>query len=288
MKQNFRKAAIVMMISILALSGTFGVFGQSSNENPTSYYSNWAMVIDGAVNNPLTLSINDLAIMPKIEIWGTIYCNGDPVAQGTWGGVPISDLVNQAGLHKGASNLEFKAYDGYTIKVAVADAIQKRLIIAYELDGQPLKEALRLVVPGYPGNFWISQITEMKVTSSTNYDIGPKPTMQTPKPTIAPFPTKAPTPTPTQRPSPTPEFTEIPTLSPTPAQISQISPKQDTPQIVSQQNHQQQTTITSFVSNYSLLILVVSVSVSIAVSLLFLKRRANTHTSEPVEPSNLE
>ncbi len=216
--------------------------------------------------------------MPKTEVWGSIYCDRELVTEGTWGGVLVSDLLNQTGLLKGASTLEFHAYDGYIIKVAVA--LQKNIAVAYELDGQPLKESLRLVPPGYPGNYWISQITEIKVTTLTNYDIGPAhPTpTPTPKPTMPLPPTKPPTPTPTQRPSPTPEPTEQPATTPTPTPISSISPEPVTSQITTQQNHQEPFSTPDSASYYSLPMLAVTIAVSVAVLFLFLRRRANTRT----------
>jgi hypothetical protein len=133
-----------------------------------------------------------------------------------------------------------------------------------------------LVVPGYPGHYWINQITEMKVTSSTNYDIGPKPPTPTPKPTMPPPPTKAPTPKPTQQPSPTPKPTETPTATPIPSPISPISPKPDIPQLANQQTNQEPATKTDHASHYNLPLLTAIITVTIALSLLFLSRKANT------------
>ncbi len=285
MKHHFLKTALIVMLSVMALSGVVEVLGQDSTDNPTSLYPNWGLVIDGAVSHALSLSVNDLAAMPKTEVYGAIYCDNVLVTQGTWGGVQVSALLNQAGLLTGASNLEFQAYDGYTIKAAVS--YQQRLMIAYELDGQPLNETLRLVAPGYPGNYWISQITEIKVTSSKNYDIGPwspTPPPRTPKPTMPPPPTKAPTPTPTQQPSPTPEPTETPVTTPTHTPISSISPEQDTSQLASQQNNPEP--VSAF--RYSLPILAVAITVAIAVAFLFLRRRADTRAKkEPILSSHL-
>ncbi len=40
------------------------------------------------------------------------------------------------------------------------------VIIAYELDGNPLKENLRLVLPGTSGNLWISMIASITLSST--------------------------------------------------------------------------------------------------------------------------
>ena len=275
MNQHFRVAALMVALLFIILTGTVEVLGQDSIDNPTSYYSDWVVAISGAVTNPQRLSINDLAAMPKTEVWGSIYCDGELVVEGTWEGVLVSDLINKTDLLKSASNLEFHAYDGYTIRVEVATAIQRKFTIAYELDGQPLKEALRLVVPGYPGNYWINQITEIKVTSSTNYDIGPKPPTPTPKPTMPPLPTKPPTPTPTQQPTTTPKPTETPTAAPTSTPILPATPEPTSIQLANEQTDQEPASGSYSPSYNTIIILAVTITMSMIVSFLFLRRKAN-------------
>ena len=266
----------------MALNSTVEVLGQNSTDNPTSNYSDWMLAINGAVNNTLRLSVNDLVAMPKTVAWGTIYCYGEPVTEGTWGGVLLSNLISQAGLLKSASNLEFHAYDGYIIKVAVA--YMKNMIIAYELDGQPLKEHLRLVPLGYEGNYWINQITEIRVTSSTNYDIGPAPvrTTPTPKPTMPRPPTKAPTSTPTQQQSTSPEPTELP-ATPIPTPILPISPKPDTSQIATQQEQQEPATTPDSASYNNIPMLVITIVIVVTTLFLFLFRKTNN----PIYPKKV-
>jgi hypothetical protein len=111
--------------------------------------------------------------MPKTEVEGAIYCGRNLVSTGTWGGVQISYLLQLADADPTGTNLEFHASDGYQINVAVEAALVQGFIIAYELNGQPLNEVLRLTLPGYPGNFWISMITEVILTKTTEFNIGP-------------------------------------------------------------------------------------------------------------------
>jgi outer membrane biosynthesis protein TonB len=46
-------------------------------------------------------------------------------------------------------------------------AIQPSVIIAYEVDGLPLSEMLRLVLPGENGNQWIALITSISMSATT-------------------------------------------------------------------------------------------------------------------------
>jgi hypothetical protein len=237
-----RLSSIALVTSVLLLP-LFGFLGQTSSVKaaPSGVNQQWTLIIDGSVANPLTLTVNDLAVMPKSEVTGVIYCGRLFVASGTWGGVSVSYLLSQVALEPGASNLEFRAEDGYQINVAVEAAYTQGFIIAYELDGQPLNEVLRLAVSGYPGNFWIHSITRITVTKTTNYNIGPNyytseanhvSSSPTPKPTATPKPTPIQTPPPTQRPTATPQATQTP--SPTPSDSSTVEPL-PTPSL--QENH---------------------------------------------------
>ena len=291
--------------AILVLSLTLTIFGGFSTKTyGTEYapaadvYSKWRLVIDGAVGNPLRLSLNDLAAMPKAEVNGAIYCGISMGASGNWGGVKISHLLKIAAVDIAATNLEFRADDGYAINVAVEAALQQGLIIAYDLDGQPLVEVLRLTLPGYPGNFWISTITKITVTTSIDYNIGPNyytaqlggghpESSPTPQPTAAPKPTpfRLPTPPPVQQPTSTPQPTQMPILTesvPTtvfpslvPAQPETQPTDKSNVQLFNEPQNPEFSPNSNMVSYYIYLIVFAAVVVSLAAGLIFLKCRQN-------------
>jgi hypothetical protein len=277
LRNRVRETALLFMLCMIALSGACNVFGQDTTPTPPDYTSSWILIFDGAVNRPLSLSVGDLEALPKTEAYGSIYCDRNLVTQGTWGGVLVSYLVNQAGLAPDATNLEFRAYDGYIIKVSAKTASEQGFIIAYEMDGQPLNEALRLVVPGYPGNFWISQINEIRATISTNYDIGPVVPTPTPPPTPLSFKTMPTLPPP--RPTPTPEPTEMPTASATASTPTpQTSSGSNTSQLADQQMQQEPSPVQNPTTSSDLLILATIVTAAIGVSLLLFKRKSKQVT----------
>lgn len=117
--------------------------------------------------------MSDLQGMSQTPVSGTIYCEGVLVADGAWIGVPIETLLQAAGADASATNLEFYASDGYNINVSTSYAFVNNPIIAYEYNGKPMSDDLRLVLPDQTGNFWISLITEIRVTYSDAYSIGP-------------------------------------------------------------------------------------------------------------------
>jgi hypothetical protein len=195
-------------------------------------------MVDGAIKNTLIFSLADLTALPKSEVYGALYCGPELVYIGNWGGVLVSSLLEKAGVEPSARTVEFHAQDEYVIKVALPTAYG--LTIAYELNGNPLPETLRLVLPGYPGNYWISWILEITVSTSADYDVGSEQYSSnpvtlpstTPDLMTVPHPTTFPeTPSPTQQPTPTlptitPESTPTPQTTQTPSPSQTPNPTQ--------------------------------------------------------------
>jgi len=230
MKKSFLKISLVALTIGLLLPSSISVFGQDTGNNGTNTIIDygWQLVIDGAVAHPLSLSIPDIASMPKTKVNAELWCEGLLIDDGDWGGVLISTLLEQAEISPDATNLEFHASDGYRINVSTTAA--NSLIVAYELDGQPLTEMLRLVLPDYPGYYWISSITKISVTMSTDYNVFIPPTnggpitTPIPAPTMSPKPTSSPSPVTTQQPTSTPQPSQTPILNVTATPSTSPSP----------------------------------------------------------------
>ena len=104
--------------------------------------------------------------MPESTVSAALYCYGSLVTSGNWGGVSLSYLLQQAGMDPSVSSIDFRAQDGYTVQIPLQVAMQPSVIIAYENDGSPLSEGLRLVVPGANGNIWITLITSITMNAT--------------------------------------------------------------------------------------------------------------------------
>ena len=106
--------------------------------------------------------------------------SGDPWAPGAigtaeWRGVPLADVLRAAGAAEGAGHVAFSCADEchvngktfhYGASIPVAKALGPEVLLAYEMNGAPLKAEhgapLRLVVPGYAGvrsPKWLHTIT---------------------------------------------------------------------------------------------------------------------------------
>ncbi len=118
-------------------------------------------------NATLALNCTELHAMPKTTVNANLSCYGLLVADGEWGGIKLLSLLNQAGLDPTVASVYFVATDGYAVSIPIGTALRDDVIVAYELNGEPLSEGLRLVIPDSNGNIWISMITSITMDLAT-------------------------------------------------------------------------------------------------------------------------
>ena len=152
----------------------------------------WTLEVDGAVERPMSLSLEDLRGRPTVTSAVTFECAGngrallDPrplsqpwlleaVGTGEWTGAPLAALLEEAGVAEGAVEVLFTALDrgvegeieqDFQRSLPLADALRPEVLLAWGLNGGPLPPQhgfpLRLVVPGWYGMTnvkWLSRIT---------------------------------------------------------------------------------------------------------------------------------
>jgi DMSO/TMAO reductase YedYZ molybdopterin-dependent catalytic subunit len=95
----------------------------------------------------------------------TLYCYGNIVTGGNWGGVSLGYLLQQTGMEPASASIDFIAIDGYRVSIPLWLAMQAQVIIAYQKDDLPLSEGLRLVLPGENGNLWIKSISTIAMST---------------------------------------------------------------------------------------------------------------------------
>ncbi|MEO5709279.1 MAG: sulfite oxidase [Nocardioidaceae bacterium] len=118
--------------------------------------------IHGMVDKELNLSFEDLLSRKMIEKRITLTCVSNPVGgkylgNATWIGVPIRDLLEEAGVKSGADAVKSTSADNMTIGTplqALNDA-NRDAILAVAMNGEPLPLEhgfpVRMVVPGLYG-----------------------------------------------------------------------------------------------------------------------------------------
>ena len=135
---------------------------------PDIDFANYRLEVSGKVDNPLSLSYDQLRCMPRIEVECTLVCAGFFEDRTTWAGVPLSYMLDQAGVQEGAQRLRLVSADGYATQVSLESARQQDSFLAYEWEGEPLPILhgfpLRAVFPALNGNDWVKWLVSIEVS----------------------------------------------------------------------------------------------------------------------------
>jgi DMSO/TMAO reductase YedYZ molybdopterin-dependent catalytic subunit len=151
----------------------------------------WRLKLDGVVNRPLTLSMDDLKKMPRVELVAVLECAGNgrsfyqprvagtqwafgSVGNGRWMGVRFRDVLERAGVRDSAQNILLDGVDvplgkmpDFQRTLPVKKALHPDTLLAYEMNGQPLPVEhgfpLRLIVPGWAGDSWVKWLQHIEV-----------------------------------------------------------------------------------------------------------------------------
>ncbi len=156
---------LVVAIAALAMAPmlSFSMLAFGSDDSGSL---EWRFNVTGLVGRPLNLTLAELKMMPRTTEYAVLYCVDFPgvvVMQGNWSGVRLSYLLDQAGINTEAVKIALNASDGYSTDLSVARGMQDDVLVAYEKDGVPLTEVLRLVVPDSWGYKWISQLRSIEL-----------------------------------------------------------------------------------------------------------------------------
>ncbi len=164
----------------------------------------WRMEVNGLVERPLSLTLRDLENLPSRSLFVTLECAGNgratitpkvdgvpwglgAVSTAEWTGVPLTEVLDRAGVRAQARQLLFRGADRGTVarepdpiqyerSLDVDYARESDAILAYAMNGEPLPVEhgypLRLVVPGFYGMAsvkWLSEISAIAETFDGYY-----------------------------------------------------------------------------------------------------------------------
>ena len=145
--------------------------------DPTS----WTLMIKGRVRRELSFTFDDLLRRPMIERFVTLACvsnevGGDLIGNARWLGVPLKDLLDEAGVEAGADQVVSRSVDGFTAGTPTAVLTDGRdAMIAIGMNGVPLPVKhgfpARMVVPGLYGYVSATKwLSELELSSFGDFD----------------------------------------------------------------------------------------------------------------------
>jgi len=155
--------------------------------------SSWRLAIGGQVRHSIRLSLEELKSKPATSLVITLECAGNgrarlsprPLSQpwlcegvGTaeWTGARLSSILSEVGLLESAREVVFTGLDRgvqggvpqhYERSLSITDAVSNHVLLAYEMNGQPLPPQhgfpVRLVVPGWYGMAHVKWLRSISV-----------------------------------------------------------------------------------------------------------------------------
>jgi len=134
--------------------------------------ASWRLELGGLVDSPLSLTLDELRAMPAVSYYHTLSCisnpvGGDLISTTRWTGVRAMDVLNLAGMRSNAQELFIEAADGFYESVEMADLLDERTILAYDMNGTPLPHEhgypLRIIIPNRYGMKQPKWIVNMEV-----------------------------------------------------------------------------------------------------------------------------
>lgn len=140
----------------------------------------WRLEVNGLVERPLSLTLDDIMAMPRVSYTVKHHCVEGWSAIASWHGVPVSAIVERCRPARGARFIDFTSFDaGYSNGWDMASAMHPQTILAYGMNDNLLPPAhgapLRVYAPvklGYkltkylrgitftdrrPGGYWEDQ-----------------------------------------------------------------------------------------------------------------------------------
>jgi DMSO/TMAO reductase YedYZ molybdopterin-dependent catalytic subunit len=139
-------------------------------EPPRVDGNEWRLAVDGLVDRPLSLSLDEIRRMPAVSQVITLECisnrvGGDLIGTSLWTGVRLRELLDRAGLQSAARAVHIRAADGFYESVELADMNDPRTLLVYEMNREPLPDQhgfpLRIYIPdrhGMKQPKWITQL----------------------------------------------------------------------------------------------------------------------------------
>jgi DMSO/TMAO reductase YedYZ molybdopterin-dependent catalytic subunit len=144
--------------------------------------ASWRLRIDGLVDRPLDLSLDELRDMPQRSVLATMECAGNgrsfldhtpgvqwgagAIAHAEWSGAPLKNILASAGVKREATEVVFEGADSgsepdhpepmyFSRSLPLEKALSPDTLIALEMNGEPLTPThgfpARLFVPGWYG-----------------------------------------------------------------------------------------------------------------------------------------
>ncbi|MDA7787960.1 molybdopterin-binding protein [Sphingomonadaceae bacterium] len=180
------RKALVNEYDVEDISPVFRANGSTNPQNggypemAEAGFVDWRVEVSGLVDNPMSLSLEDIRALPQRTQITRHDCVEGWSAIGQWTGPQLSTILEAAGVQDGAKFVVFRCADNlagrdYYESVDMIDALHPQTIVAHELNGEavpvPNGAPLRMRVERQLGYKQAKYLTGIEVVESVA-DIG--------------------------------------------------------------------------------------------------------------------
>jgi DMSO/TMAO reductase YedYZ molybdopterin-dependent catalytic subunit len=155
---------------------------------PTLDEADWRLDISGLVDQPMTLTLDELKNRERQEVTFTLECSGNTglpffwggIGNATWAGTPLAPLLAEAGVQEEGREVVFWGADAgeqtwgemtiteqFARSMALDDAMNPDNLLVYEMNGEPLPNLngfpVRLILPGWYGIANVKWLTRIEI-----------------------------------------------------------------------------------------------------------------------------
>jgi DMSO/TMAO reductase YedYZ molybdopterin-dependent catalytic subunit len=112
--------------------------GDAYRQLHSGAFADWRLSVEGRVTTPRTFSLAELKQLPSRSQITRHTCEEGWTAIGQWTGVPLSRVLDAAGILPSARFVVFESYDDWVDSIDLVDALHPQTILAYGMNGRDL------------------------------------------------------------------------------------------------------------------------------------------------------
>ena len=145
--------------------------GDAFKRQQDSSFAGWRLEVDGMVARPASFSVAELRSFPARNQITHLACEEGWSYIAEWIGVPLSDILNRAGIRPAARYVIYRSIQpDWWESIDMADALHPQTLVTYGMNGGDLPVGhggpIRLRVPRQLGYKNVKYVTRLTVTDN--------------------------------------------------------------------------------------------------------------------------
>jgi DMSO/TMAO reductase YedYZ molybdopterin-dependent catalytic subunit len=133
----------------------------------------YTLKIGGLVDTPMSLTYGQVLAHDAESKITTIHCVEGWDVKILWEGVPITDLLGEAGVKPAANTVIFRSADGYSTSLPLDYLRKRNILLAYKMNGVPLPEErgfpFQVVAEDKWGYKWAKWVVAIELSDNPNF-----------------------------------------------------------------------------------------------------------------------